>query len=270
MGKRTSYEPGTFSWVELSTTDPDGAKAFYGELFGWDAEDSPIPDDAGGGVYTMLKLDGESVAALYEQTKDQREAGVPPNWFSYVTVSDADAAAARAKELGGVIHASPFDVMTQGRMAVIADPTGAVFGAWQARDSIGATLVNDPGSLTMNELSTNDVDAAARFYSDLFGWSVEALDTQGGPPYWSIRHEGAARGLNGGMRELASEQRDAGVPPHWMPYFTTRSLDDAIATAQGAGGTLHTGPIDIPAGRFAVLSDPQGAFFAIFEGEVDD
>jgi hypothetical protein len=270
MGKRTSYEPGTFSWIELSTTDPAGAKGFYGELFGWAAEDNPIPEEAGGGVYTMLKLNGESVAALYEQMKDQREAGIPPNWFSYVTVADADAAAARAKELGGAIHAGPFDVMTQGRMAVIADPTGAVFGVWQARDSIGATLVNDPGCLTMNELSTSDVPAATAFYEGLFGWRVEALDTGDAPPYWSIQHAGAARGLNGGMRELAPEQADAGVPPHWMPYFTAASLDEAIATTNGGGGTVHVGPIAIPSGWIAVVADPQAAIFGLFEGPVDD
>jgi uncharacterized protein len=270
MGKRTSYEPGTFSWVELSTTDTEGAKRFYGDLFGWEADDLPIPEDAGGGVYTMLELNGERVAALYEQMKDQREAGVPPNWLSYVTVADADAAAARAKEVGGAVHAGPFDVMTAGRMAVIADPTGAMFGVWEPRDSIGATLVNDPGSLTMNELSTNDVPRATEFYEGLFGWTIEALDTQGGPPYWSIRHEGAAGGLNGGMRELAPEQREAGVPPHWMPYFTATSVDGALSTAKDSGGSLVFGPIDIPAGRFAVLHDPQGAFFAVFEGEVDD
>jgi uncharacterized protein len=270
MGKRTSYEPGTFSWVELSTTDPDGAKAFYGELFGWQAEDTPIPADAGGGVYTMLKLDGESVAALYEQMKDQREAGIPPNWFSYVTVADADAAAARAKELGGTVHAGPFDVMTQGRMAVIADPQGATFGVWQARDSIGATLVNDPGCLTSNELSTSDPARASEFYSALFGWRFNEQDTQGGPPYWTIEHDGAVRGANGGMHELAPQQREAGIPPHWMPYFTVASVDDAIATTKEAGGTLLAGPIDIPPGRIAGLGDPQGAVFGIFEGEVDD
>ena len=268
MGKRTSYEPGTFSHVELATTDPGGAKEFYGKIFGWEADDRPIPEDAGGGVYTLLKLDGEDVAALYEQRPDQREAGVPPNWFSYVTVADADAAAERAKELGGAVHAGPFDVMTAGRMAVIADPTGAMFGVWQAGDSIGATLVNDPGSLTMNELSTNDVPRATEFYEGLFGWSVEKLDTGDAPPYWSIRHEGAAGGLNGGMRELAPEQQ--GVPPHWMPYFTVASAEEAIATATVSGGSAVFGPLDIPAGRFAVLHDPQGAFFAIFEGEVDE
>jgi predicted enzyme related to lactoylglutathione lyase len=99
---------------------------------------------------------------------------------------------------------------------------------------------------------------------------VEEIDTQGGPPYWAIRHEGAARGLNGGMRELAPEQTEADVPPHWMPYFTTASVDDTIAATKDAGGSHVFGPLDIPAGRFAVLHDPQGAFFAIFEGEVDD
>jgi predicted enzyme related to lactoylglutathione lyase len=270
MGKRTSYAPGTFSWVELATTDPDGAKQFYGALFGWEAEDNPIPEEAGGGVYTMLGLRGETVAALYEQRQDQREAGIPPNWFSYVTVADADAAADRARELGGAVHAGPFDVMTQGRMAVVADPTGAMFGVWQARDSIGATLVNDPGCLTMNELSTNDVPVATTFYEGLFGWKVEELDTGDGPPYWAVRHEGAAGGLNGGMRELAPEQVDAGIPPHWMPYFTTESVDGSVATTKDAGGSLVFGPLAIPSGRFAVLHDPQGAFFALCEGAVDD
>jgi predicted enzyme related to lactoylglutathione lyase len=268
MGKRTGYDPGTFSWMELATPDPAAAKTFYGSLFGWEAEDNPIPAEAGGGVYTTLKLSGESVAALYEQLQDQREAGIPPNWFSYVTVADADAAAARAKELGGAVQAGPFDVMTQGRMAVISDPTGAVFGVWQARDSIGATLVNDPGCLTANELSTNDVQAAIRFYEGLFGWKVNEVDSGGGPPYWTIEHAGAAEGRNGGMRELAPEQQ--GAPPHWMPYFTAASLDDSLATITGAGGAVHVGPIEIPAGRIAVAADPQGAFFGLFEGPVDD
>ncbi len=269
MGKRTSYEPGTFSWVELHTPAPDGAKAFYSALFGWEADDVPIPEEAGGGAYTLLKLGGETVAALYPQPQEQRDLGTPPNWFNYVTVADADAAAARVKELGGAVLAEPFDVMEDGRMTVIADPTGAFLGAWQPKNTIGATLVNDPGCLTANELSTNDIPRAIEFYEALFGWKVEELDTGGGPRYWSIGHDGAAQGRNGGMRELAPEQE--GVPPHWMPYFTVESADGAIATAKEAGGALHAGPIDIPTGaRLAVLGDAQGAIFAIFQGEVDD
>ncbi len=267
MGTRDSYEPGTFSWVELATTDPETAKTFYGDLFGWEAEDNPIPQEAGGGVYTMLLLGGERVAALYEQRPDQRDAGVPPNWFSYITVAEADTAASRAEELGGTVHAGALDVMGTGRMAVIADPTGAFFGVWQAGSSIGATRVNDPGCLTSNELSTDDVAEASAFYGGLFGWRIVEVDTQGGPPYWLIEHAGAAEGRNGGMRQLAPEQ--AGVPPHWMPYFTASSLDDTLTRLGGAGGTVHAGPIQIPAGRIAVVSDPQGAFFGLFEGAVD-
>ena len=141
----------------------------------------------------MLRLDGETVAALYEQMKDQRDAGIPPNWFSYITVADADATSARAKELGGSIHAGPFDVMTQGRMAVIADPAGAMFGVWQARDSIGATLVNDPGCLTMNEISTNDAVAPSSSTGTV-RLERRELDTQDAPPYWAIRHGGGPAG----------------------------------------------------------------------------
>ncbi len=156
-------------------------------------------------------------------------------------------------------------------MAVIGDPTGAMFGVWEPRESIGATLVNDPGCLTYNELSTTDVAAATRFYEQLFGWKIEPIDTGGAPPYWIIGHDGAAGGLNGGMRELAPEQLEAGTPSHWMPYFTVGSADDAIATATGAGAHLAFGPIDIPNdARIALLTDPQGAFFVIFAVEVDD
>lgn len=269
MGKRAHYEPGTFSWIELATTDLEGAKDFYGRLFGWQADDRPIPEEAGGGTYTMAMLDGDEVAGLSEQQAGQREAGVPPNWFSYITVTDADASAAKAQEFGGSVHAGPFDVMASGRMAVVADPTGAMFGLWQAGDSIGATRVNDPGCLTSNELSTNNVALAAEFYGQLFGWQVTEMDTQGGPRYWAIAHHGAANGRNGGMRELGPEQ--AGVPPYWMPYFTVTDADATIASAKAASGAVHAGPMTIPSGaRLAVLGDPQGATFAIFEGEVDD
>jgi uncharacterized protein len=270
MGKRTSYEPGTFSYVELHTTDTEGAKGFYGDLFGWEAEDVRIPEEAEGGTYTLLKLGGETVAALTPQAPQQREAGVPPNWFNYVTVASADEAANKAGELGGAVHAGPFEVIDAGRMAVIGDPTGAMLGVWQAGSSIGATLVNDPGCLTSTELATNDVARAQGFYADLFGWSFEAMDTGGAPPYWLIRHSGAVRGLNGGMRELAPEQTAAGIPPHWMPYFTVESTDATVSAATDAGGGVLAPAFDIPAGRIAVLHDPQGAAFGVFEGEVDE
>lgn len=265
MGTRTSYEPGTFSWVELATTDPEAAKRFYAELFGWDYEDNPVPGD---GVYTMAKVGGETVAAVWEQPEAQREAGAPPNWLSYVTVASADDAAAAAKEAGGSVHAEPFDVMEAGRMAVIADPTGAMFGVWEARQSIGAGRVNEPGCLTWNELATNDVEAASNFYTELFGWSIEELDTGGGPRIWSIGHEGGADGQNGDVRELGPAEES--FAPNWMPYFAVESVDGTLESADKAGAATLVPGTDIPAGRFAALRDPQGAAFALFEGHLDD
>src|SRR4051812_23729918 len=141
MGERTSHAPGTFSWADVSTTDQEGAKAFYTGLFGWEAEDLPVGD---GVSYTMMRVGGRAVAAVSPQPQQQREAGVPPLWNSYVTVESADAAAARAGELGATVHAPPFDVMEAGRMAVIQDPQGAFFMVWEARDSIGAERVTEP------------------------------------------------------------------------------------------------------------------------------
>jgi predicted enzyme related to lactoylglutathione lyase len=253
MGERTSYPHGTFSWVDLATTDQEGAKAFYGELFGWEGEDMP----AGEGVtYTMYRLGGQYVAASGPQMEDEKAAGIPPHWNSYVTVDDVDATAARATELGGAVLAGPFDVFDAGRMAVVRDPTGAVVSLWEPRQMAGAGLVNDPGSLTMNELATPDPERAKEFYEALLGWTVE-LD----PTYSQIR---VGNRLNAGLRH------ETQAPPHWLPYFTVSSADDATTTVRGGGGRVLVEPMDIPAGRVAVFMDPAGAAFAVFEGEVDD
>jgi predicted enzyme related to lactoylglutathione lyase len=258
MGERTSYPPGTFSWVELLTTDVDDAKRFYGELFGWEYEDSPIGDDS---VYSMAQLGGKYVSGAYAPPPEQ---GTPPNWLSYVSTDDVDRVAERSGELGATVMAGPFDVFDSGRMAVVQDPTGAVFGVWQPREHIGAQVVNVPGALTMNQLNTNDPEAASRFYSDLFGWKVEAIDTGGGPPYWGIHR--ADGGLNGGMMALPP---DAQVPSHWLAYFVTDDMDGAARRIPELGGELMVPPTPIPSGRFAVARDPQGAFFALFEGRLD-
>jgi predicted enzyme related to lactoylglutathione lyase len=255
VGRRSSHPPGAFSWVELSTTDADGAKAFYTSLFGWEIDDNPIP---GGGVYTMLRLGGDAVAALYQQQVDNQ----PPNWLSYVTVESADDAAARVQELGGTLITPPFDVMEVGRMAVISDPQGAVFAIWQPGTHIGAGLVNDPGSLTLNVLNATDPAAARDFYEGLFGWRFEPVSEV--PPFSSVYNGDR---LNGGM---ASIPPDFKLSSHWLAYFTVADLDAALARVAELGGRVDMGPMDVPAGRFAVVQDPQGAWFALFEGEVDD
>src|SRR3712207_4666628 len=165
MGERTSYPPGTFSWAELATSDADAAKAFYTQLFGWEYEDNPVPDDQ---VYSMARRDGHHVAALF--SSDQ-----PPHWNCYVTVTSADETAQAAKDNGGAVMAEPFDVREVGRMAVIADPAGAALCLWEPRAHIGATLVNTPGAMTWNDLVTPDPEGAAEFYGKLFGWTTEEI-----------------------------------------------------------------------------------------------
>src|SRR4051795_3859002 len=178
MGDRTSYQPGTFSWADVTTTDQDGAKRFYSGLFGWEADDRPVGD---GVYYSMMELGGRAVAATSPQPEQQREAGVPPMWNNYVTVESADAAADRASQLGATVHAPPFDVMNVGRMAVIQDPQGAFFMVWEPRTNIGAQLVNAPGALAWNELASPDPTGSADFYGSPFGGAGEE-EGGGAPP----------------------------------------------------------------------------------------
>ena len=261
MGERTQYEPGTFSWADLSTSDPDAAKRFYGALFGWDYDDLAAGE---GMTYTMARLDGHNVAALSAQTEQDKRHGIPPHWNNYVTVDDADARAAKAAELGGTVLAEPFDVMDAGRMAVIQDPAGAIFMLWVARDNIGASLVNVPGALTWNDLTTPDPEGAIEFYGGLFGWRAEKIE--GAPVDYWVWFNGER--TNGGMLRLGEDM--AGVPPFWMPYFAVDSVDAAVERIDAGGGRKVAGPNDVPQGRFAVCADPQGAAFAVFAGEFDD
>jgi predicted enzyme related to lactoylglutathione lyase len=255
MGERTQHKPGTFSWVDLTSTDQPAAKEFYSALFGWEANDLPVGD---GVVYSMMTKDGRNVAAISPQPQQQRDAGMPPVWNSYVTVQSADATAERAKQLGGTLHTPPFDVLQAGRMAVIQDPQGAFFMAWEPRENIGAALVNAPGALVWNELASPDLDASTSFYGELFGWSIEPF--QGSPEtYLSIKNDGAS---NGGIRPLSPP----GVPPHWLVYFGVEDIDAALAKVTELGGSRHTDPIDIQMAKIAIVQDPQGGSFAIYDG----
>ncbi len=262
MGKRERYEPGTFCWVDLATTDPAGARAFYGDLFGWEAEDTSGEQ---GGTYTMLHLDGDEVCALYELEPERREMGVPPHWFSYVSVQDADATASRARELGGTVHGGVFDSYAGARMAIIQDPAGAVLAAWQPGEWAGAGRVNDIGCLAWNELQSREPEAAGAFYGGLFGWETEPIEEDGRLVYATIRN---ASSMNGGIMPMTEQHGDA--PPYWLPYFTVLSCDSAVARARELGGEALVGPLDLGAGRISVVTDPQGAVFALFEGETDD
>lgn len=252
MPEVTSYEPGTFCWVELATTDPKKAKSFYSSLFAWEVKDIPMGDQ---GTYHMFQKKGKDVGAMYQQTAEEK--GVPPHWNNYVSVANADASAAKAKSLGGRVVAGPFDVMDAGRMAFISDPQGAMFAIWQKIKSIGATVVNEPGAFCWNELMTSDIEAARKFYSGLFGWKYKVS-----PEYTEIEAGGRS---TAGMMPIRPEMK--GMPSNWIPYFAVDDTDGTAKKVESGGGQVGVPPTDIPnaGGRFAVLADPQGARFAIIK-----
>jgi predicted enzyme related to lactoylglutathione lyase len=260
MGERTKYTPGTFSWADVSTTDQEAAKAFYTELFGWQTEDVPAGE---GIVYTMASVEGRPVAAISPQPQQQRDAGVPPMWNSYITVESADDALERAKNLGATVHAPAFDVFDAGRMGVIQDPQGAFFEVWEPKQHIGAHLVNGPGLLCWNELASPDPDGSAGFYTELFGWSVEPME---GMPMQYLVVKNRDGHTNGGIRAAAQQE-----PAHWLAYFGTDDLDAAVAKIGELGGGTLMEPMDIGDGnRIAAAQDPQGAVFALYTGRFED
>lgn len=252
------HAPGDFSWIELGTTDQPAAKNFYGKLFGWTPNDVPMGPSA---FYTMFQLQGRSVAAAYTLREDQNAHRVPPHWMVYIAVADADATAERAAKLGGKVMAAPFDVMDVGRMAVLQDPTGAVFSVWQAKRHTGTQLAGVDGTLCWADLSTPDQDAAAKFYSELFGWTIEKGDEDPGHNYYHIKN---GENFIGGVPPASHQS--AKTPPHWLPYFAASDCDATGARAAELGAKYYMPPTSFEkVGRIAVIADPQGAVFAIFQ-----
>jgi predicted enzyme related to lactoylglutathione lyase len=251
MPERTEYAPGTPSWIDIGT-DVEAAKRFYTGLFGWDAQDAGPVEETGG--YGFFLKSGKMVAGYGPQ-----QSPGPPFWTTYVSVSDAEETAGKIKANGGQVLMDPMDVMGAGLMAVFQDPTGAVFSVWQPGEHKGAQLVNEPGTLSWNELNTRDVDAAKRFYTAVFGWNCETVE-MGPITYTEIKLDGSPTAGMTDMRNVPDE-----VPPHWLVYFAVDDTDATVKKAQELGGSVLVPPMDIPPGRFAVVADDRGAHFAVIK-----
>jgi predicted enzyme related to lactoylglutathione lyase len=249
MSERTSYEPGTPSWVDLTTSDPAAAKEFYGGLFGWEAVDAGSVEETGG--YAMFTLRGKQVAGV----GPLMDPSQPSVWSTYVSTDDADAAVGRARDAGGQVVVEPMDVTDAGRLAFVAHPAGGYVGLWQPGRHIGAELVNEPGSLTWNQLHTRDKEGAAAFYGAVFGWMAdESVFTLGERPI-------------AGVMDVPPGTPDE-VPAFWMTVFSVADADDAVAKATELGGTVVSPPTDLEGiGRFALLTDPQGVYFGVIASD---
>lgn len=257
MATIEKHSPGSFCWIELATTDQRAGKQFYSDLLGWTGTDFPMGPAE---VYTVFQLQGLDTGGCLTLRKEQLAQGVPPNWLLYAAVEDADAKAAKAKELGATILMPAFDVMELGRMSVIQDPTGAVFALWQAKQHIGTRIGGVDSTLCWADLSTRDVEKAKSFYSSLFGWSINAGENDSS----GYLHISNGKQMIGGIAPAADQNPN--VPPHWMIYFQVPDVDATTAKTQSSGGSVLLPPMTMEnVGRMAVLADPQGAVFAVFK-----
>lgn len=241
------YEHGRPSWVDLMSPDPAASSAFYGALFGWDTP--PGPPEAGG--YVVASLGGRAVAGI----SPKMSPDAPSAWATYVNVADADAVAATVPGAGGQVLVPPMDILEAGRMAVVADPAGAVIGLWQPGQHRGAQLVNEPNTWVWAQLFTTDTAAAESFYTAVFGWNVRPEGE--GQTLFSLGDDPVA-----GMM-LKPAEMPADVPPHWHVYFSVADADAALARIEELGGTVTFGPVPMAYGTMATALDPQGVAFSI-------
>jgi uncharacterized protein len=254
MTEATWYSQGAFCWAECATSDFDGAKAFYTEVFGLDLEETPIP----GSKYGQFVKNGKNVAGLTPQQDQEREQGIPPHWNTYIAVEDAELVSKDAERLGGTIVAPAFDVLESGRMSVVLDPTGAAISFWQAKEHIGAQIYAEESTITWWELMTPDPKRAVEFYTQLFGYGTEDFPGQQGT-YTVLTHKGEnAAGV------MTSPQAE--MPAAWTPYFQVADADATLerATRLGANAMMPVTETE-GVGRFSWIADPQGAVIALIQ-----
>lgn len=237
-------------WVDLSVHDVDGAVKFYREVLGWEFAET----SAEYGGYRMASLGGVEAAGIGPQQGDY-----PSYWVLYFATDDVDALATRAKQSGGSVFVEPFDVVTQGRMAILTDPTGAFFGAWQAGLHSGFGASEQPGFFTWAEVNTRDADKARDFHAELLGATITQTPT-GGSAYFNLGKDG-----KNFVGILQMNEEWEGVPPHWMVYFQVDAIDSAVARVKEHRGTVAVEPFDTPFGRIAVIGDAAMASFSLLQ-----
>ncbi|MFF0141158.1 VOC family protein [Streptomyces sp. NPDC005227] len=254
----TRFVNGSPNWLDVGTSDIDGAISFYGALFGWQFRSAG--PDAGG--YGFFQIDGKTVAGGMQTAPEQG----PPSWNVYFQSADAESTAKAVEQAKGAVLMPPMDVMGEGHLAMLADQAGVPFGIWQPARTKGLGLATEPGSLCWVELYTPDIAAAAAFYNAVFGWETSAVPFPGGV-YTCINPAGAeAEDMFGGMVPLADDPVESASGPYWLPYIEVSDTDAVVAKAQELGGAVRMPTTDMEGvGRAAKLTDPYGARFAVIK-----
>ncbi len=248
------HSNGAPCWIDLMTSDAEKAKSFYSELFDWTYQTG---DQEKYGGYITASKDGKSVAGMMQ--KDDSMAGMPDVWSTYLRSEDAAATVKAATEHGGQVYMGPMDVPDQGRMAMIADATGASIGVWEPAEMKGYELAAEAGSAAWHELHTKDYTTAVKFYQDVFGWDTAVMSDT---PEFRYTTLGAGDAAKAGIMD-ASGYLPAEVPSNWQVYFAVADADASVEKAVSMGARVIDGPDDTPFGRIATLADPTGAMFKI-------
>ena len=242
------------AWVDLSSSDASASRSFYSKLFGWQVEVDPDPQYGG---YALAKTGGKDAAGI----GPKMDPNGPTAWTLYIGTDDIDALTERVRDAGGNVVMAPFDVGEQGRMAVYQDPSGAFVSAWQGT-RMGGFETQSPNSFGWAEVNARGVENAIPFYERVFGWGTRRSDMgEGQPPYTEFLLDGESIA---GAWEM-SPMVPADVPSYWQVYFTVEDVDAAFRTAIGLGATEMVAPQDMPGGRFAIVSDPEGASFGLLK-----
>ncbi|MGA5453627.1 VOC family protein [Streptomyces umbrinus] len=256
----TRFVTGAPNWVDLGTSDIDGATSFYNGLFGWDFR-SAGPESGG---YGFFQLTGKTAAGGMQTSPEQG----PPSWNVFFQTPDADATAKAVERTGGKVLMPPDDVMKEGRLAVFSDKAGVSFGVWQPGQLRGIDIAGDPGSLCWVELYTPDIAAAAAFYYSVLGLETSAMPFPGGTYTCLNPAEGGEDSMFGGVVPLADDPTEQETGAYWLPYFEVADTDALVAKAEELGGTVRMPATSLEGvGRIAKLADPYGARFAVIKSE---
>jgi len=247
--------PGTPTWFDLMTEDPDAAQDFYGHVLGWDFTPSSGPEM---GHYRMALHDSTIAAGLGKSQQPGMNA-----WSVYLDTPDVDATTAKVEAAGGTVVAPPMQVADAGRMAIFADPTGAVFGVWENGEHTGAQVRDEPGAMCWCEVNTPDAAKARSFYEQVFGLTTKKME---GMAYWTLHRPDDSETAHAGILQMTEEWGD--TPPHWMCYFAVDDVDAALERVKEKGGRVCVPAFDTPYGRMSVVDDAQGATFTLMRMKI--
>ena len=248
------HAPGNVTWIDLMSGDPEGSRRFYGSLFDWSFE---IGGPESGG-YAMCKLGGKNVAGIGGKPPG---AEMPTAWTPYLATDDLDRTIAKVKEAGGQVPMGPMDVMEEGRLAIMMDPTGGALGLWQAKRHNGMQRLAETGTFAWTELNTRDMKKAADFFGAVFGYEAKKME---GPMEYTTLHQPGETTPVCGLLQM-NEQWPKEVPPHWMVYFAVDDLDASLKKVAELGGKTCVPPFDTPYGRISVIEDAQGGTLTLIK-----